>query len=256
VRVDGLEEPSLSILSPGTGPTLRGRSLPGTVGGGQPSYEESGVLRTERHRGGRHAVALLLCGAVLVTPLLLLRNDPAASAATQGPPTSTASAVRAPAPPARAGHRPGAGVDGRSTGSPGGPVSLDASPVRHDAPATSTTTEPPPTTTTTTAPPPPTTTTRPPPPPTTTTTRPPAVGSGVHTSGIVTYYAHPAGRCASPWLPFGTVVTVTNPANGATVTCTVDDREADTARSIDLATASFAVIAPLWQGVVDARLSW
>ena len=49
---------------------------------------------------------------------------------------------------------------------------------------------------------------------------------------------------------------MTNPANGATVTCIVDDREADTARSIDLATASFAVIAPLWQGVVDARLSW
>jgi len=134
-------------------------------------------------------------------------------------------------------------------------VALDASPVRHDAPTTSTA---PPSTTTTTAPPPPTTTTtRPPPPPTTTTTtRPLAVGSGVHTSGIVTYYDHPAGRCASPWLPFGTVVTVTNPANGATVTCTVDDREADTARSIDLATASFAVIAPLWQGVVDARLSW
>jgi hypothetical protein len=36
----------------------------------------------------------------------------------------------------------------------------------------------------------------------------------------------------------------------------VDDREADTARSIDLATATFAQIAPLWQGVVDARLIW
>jgi len=191
-----------------------------------------------------------------VTPLLLLRNDPAASAATRGYPMSAGSAARAPAPPARTGHGPAAGVDGRSAGSPGGPVALDASPVRHDAPTTtttSTTTAPPPSTTTTT--PPPTTTTRPPPPPTT-TTRPLPVGSGVHTSGIVTYYAHPAGRCASPWLPFGTVVTVTNPANGATVTCTVDDREADTARSIDLATASFAVIAPLWQGVVDARLSW
>ncbi|HVC66647.1 MAG TPA: septal ring lytic transglycosylase RlpA family protein [Acidimicrobiales bacterium] len=194
-----------------------------------------------------------------MTPLLLLRNDPAASAATRGYPMSAGSAARAPAPPARTGHGPAAGVDGRSAGSPGGPVALDASPVRHDAPTTttttttSTTTAPPPSTTTTT--PPPTTTTRPPPPPTT-TTRPLPVGSGVHTSGIVTYYAHPAGRCASPWLPFGTVVTVTNPANGATVTCTVDDREADTARSIDLATASFAVIAPLWQGVVDARLSW
>jgi len=52
------------------------------------------------------------------------------------------------------------------------------------------------------------------------------------------------------------VVRVTNPANGATVTCTVDDREADTARSIDLATATFAELAPLSQGVIDARLSW
>ena len=78
----------------------------------------------------------------------------------------------------------------------------------------------------------------------------------VQSSGVVTYYDHPAGRCASPWLPFGTVVRVTNPANGATVTCTVDDREADTERSIDLATATFAELAPLSQGVIDARLSW
>jgi rare lipoprotein A (peptidoglycan hydrolase) len=52
------------------------------------------------------------------------------------------------------------------------------------------------------------------------------------------------------------VVRVTNPANGASVTCTVDDREADTARSIDLATATFAELAPLSQGVIDATLSW
>ena len=32
------------------------------------------------------------------------------------------------------------------------------------------------------------------------------------------------------WLPFGTVVRVTNPANGESVSCVVDDREADTAR--------------------------
>ena len=70
----------------------------------------------------------------------------------------------------------------------------------------------------------------------------------MHTTGIVTYYDHPAGRCASPWLPFGTVVTVTNPADGTTVTCVVDDREADTARSIDLATDTFAVLAPCGRG--------
>ncbi len=75
-------------------------------------------------------------------------------------------------------------------------------------------------------------------------------------TGIVTYYDHPAGHCASPRLPFGTVVEVTNPANGASVSCVVDDREADTARSIDLATATFAELAPLSQGVIDAELDW
>ncbi len=96
------------------------------------------------------------------------------------------------------------------------------------------------------APPPtpaPTTTTVPPPPATT-------------EEGQVTYYDHPAGTCASPWLPFGTVVEVTNPANGESVSCVVDDREADTSRAIDLATATFAEIAPLSQGVIDAELSW
>ena len=97
------------------------------------------------------------------------------------------------------------------------------------------------------------------PPTTTTTTSAPASAlatAHVRSSGDVTYYDHPAGRCASPWLPFGTVVRITNPANGATVSCVVDDREADTQRSIDLSTATFALIAPLPQGVVDARLSW
>ncbi len=94
--------------------------------------------------------------------------------------------------------------------------------------------------------------------PVTTTTlgRPPATGAGVVTHGIATYYAHPAGRCASPWIPFGTTVWITNPANGKSVSCVVDDYETDTARSVDLATATFAEIAPLTQGVVDAELSW
>jgi hypothetical protein len=75
-------------------------------------------------------------------------------------------------------------------------------------------------------------------------------------TGQVTYYDHPAGTCASPWLPFGTDVEITNPANGKSVSCVVNDREADTARSIDLSTSTFALIAPLSQGVIDAQLSW
>ena len=126
------------------------------------------------------------------------------------------------------------------------PVAIAAVPVRNVV-ATTTPTAPATTTTTTSTVP-----------PTTTTTAPPAPMAGSHArwTGEVTYYDHPAGRCASPWVAFGTVVQVTNPANGATVTCVVDDREADTARSIDLATGTFAEIAPLSQGVVVAQLSW
>jgi len=125
---------------------------------------------------------------------------------------------------------------------PAAPVAIAASPVRQVVPTTSvprTTTTVPPTTTTST------------------TTRPTLqAASGNPSRGEVTYYDHPAGHCASPWLPFGTAVTVTNPDNGATVNCVVDDREADTARSIDLATSTFAQIAPLSQGVVKAILHW
>jgi len=120
------------------------------------------------------------------------------------------------------------------------------------APVTTTLAAPVPTTV-----PPPTTTTTAEPPTTTTTTRPVvSAAAGTDTSGAVTYYDHAPGTCASPWLPFGTVVRVTNPANGASISCVVDDREADTERSIDLATSTFAEIAPLSQGVIDAQLSW
>jgi len=92
--------------------------------------------------------------------------------------------------------------------------------------------------------------------PTTTTLPVVTSASGTLGTGQVTYYAHPAGTCASPWLPFGTVVRITNPANGLSVSCVVNDREVDRERSIDLATDTFAQIAPLSQGVIDAELSW
>jgi len=210
---------------------------PGTVGGGQQSYEESGVLRTERQRGSRRAVGLLLCGALLVVPLLLSQNGADASASVVGGRAAPASVSTDRVVTQRSAVRP----PPPSTVPTGGPVAIAASPVREVVPTT--TTVPPITTV------PPTTTT--------TTARPVLMaGSSVQSRGDVTYYDHPAGRCASPWLPFGTVVSITNPANGATVTCVVDDREADTARSIDLATATFAEIAPLSQGVVYAVLHW
>ena len=67
----------------------------------------------------------------------------------------------------------------------------------------------------------------PPPPPTTTTTAPVAVAAPppAHSEvGEATWYsAASAGMCASPSLPFGTVLTVTNDSTGASTTCTVDD---------------------------------
>ena len=126
------------------------------------------------------------------------------------------------------------------------------------APAT-TTTAPPATTTTTNAPPPTTTTTAPPPPPlppTTTTTAAPAATN--HESGQATWYsAAPAGMCASPTLPFGTVLTVVNNASGASTVCRVDDREgAGYPRVVDMSPEGFSQIAGLGQGVVDVTISW
>jgi len=95
------------------------------------------------------------------------------------------------------------------------------------------------------------TTTVPPPPP---TTRPPA---NVET-GQASWYSAPAGYCAHPTLPFGTVITVTNLANGATATCTVEGRGpfGGGGRIVDLDQTTFAKLAPLSQGVIDVRITW
>jgi rare lipoprotein A len=228
--------------------------------------KESGVLRTTVDQSRRPAAAVLLCGAVLAMPLLLIQ-----SGADAAPPDHSGSNGHHPsadaAPlvsePSASEVAVGAVHGGSSQPSPPGPQPT-AAPVRAavQTQAESTLTAENvashaalPDVATTTTPVPPTTTA--PPLTTTTTTRPPPspVDGSIH-RGQVTYYAHPAGRCASPTLPFGTVVRITNPANGRSVSCIVDDREADTERSIDLATGTFALIAPLSQGVIDAELSW
>ena len=108
--------------------------------------------------------------------------------------------------------------------------------------------------TTTTRPPPPTTTTRPP----TTTTRPPSSSSSSNSeTGSASWYDAPAGTCAHPSLPFGTVVTVENLANGATTTCRVEDRGPyQGGRIIDLSEATFSQIASTSDGVIQVRISW
>ena len=76
--------------------------------------------------------------------------------------------------------------------------------------------------------------------------------------GEATWYSGAAaGMCASPSLPFGTVLTVTNDATSASTTCTVDDREsAGYPRVVDMSPEGFAQIADLSQGVVEVTISW
>ena len=137
------------------------------------------------------------------------------------------------------------------------------------APTTTTTTAPPRSTTTTTAAPttttaPPATTTTTAPPPTTAPPAPapappppPPPAPANQQSGKASWYRYRAGECAHRTLPRGTVVTVTNVANGATATCTVTDRGPYTGgRIIDLDDDTFAQLAPLSAGVIDVSITW
>jgi rare lipoprotein A (peptidoglycan hydrolase) len=121
-----------------------------------------------------------------------------------------------------------------------------AAPPTTAAPTTATTAAP--TTTATTAAPTTTTTA----PPTTTTTAPPNAQSGK-----ASWYRYNDGECAHRTLPRGTVVTITNVANGRTATCVVTDRGPyGGGRIIDLDDNTFAQLAPLSSGVVDVTISW
>jgi rare lipoprotein A len=147
-------------------------------------------------------------------------------------------------------------------------VALPSQLVRYEEGADATPAAPPSTTTTTAAPPvastaittTPVTAARPP--TTTTTTAPPpavvVVAAGHSEQGQATWYAAaPPGRCASPTLPFGTVLTVVNNATGARTVCTVDDREqAGYPRVVDLSPSGFSQLASPSQGVVDVTISW
>ena len=84
----------------------------------------------------------------------------------------------------------------------------------------------------------------------------PAGGTQV---GEASWYSFAPGSgltAAHPWLAFGTVVTVTNLANGKSVRVVINDRGPFGGRVIDLSDQAFARIAPLSQGVCQVRLSW
>jgi hypothetical protein len=228
------------------------------VGAGALSPEKGGALRKQSTKGRRLGVAAVLCGGVFVAPLLLLQHGSAHAARV---PTGTSRAI---AHDARRGSALYSVVL---------PTQMMRYEAAHEA-ATTTTTAPP-----TTAPPVTPSTTPAATPkltpaveqasaPVTTTTVAPKVpapvtaarstAAGRSESGQATWYgAAPPGRCASPTLPFGTVLTVTNVATGARTTCTVDDREqAGYPRVVDMSPSGFAQLASTSQGVVDVTISW
>jgi len=189
---------------------------------------------------------------MLVVPLLLL---------------GTGATLTSAAPGGAGGGRTAASASARpETGTVANLKLAFQFPASTTSPGPTTTTTAPPATTTTA--PPATTTTRP---PATTTTRPPATtttgpqangarptGPTGSTTGIATWYAEaPPGKCASPWLPFGTTLTVTDIATGASITCVVDDREAaGPPHAVDLSPSGFEGMAPLSQGVIQVNISW
>jgi rare lipoprotein A (peptidoglycan hydrolase) len=82
--------------------------------------------------------------------------------------------------------------------------------------------------------------------------------TGAHSAvGGATWYAWHPGQCASPFLPHGTLLTVTDLATGKAITCLVTDTEAhNPGRVVDLSNWCFQELAPLSQGVIEVRITW
>ena len=84
-----------------------------------------------------------------------------------------------------------------------------------------------------------------------------AIAAGHFKYGVATWYSYFPGRCATWFLPMGTVVTVRDLATGHTISCTVTDHEdSGSDHIIDLSETQFAELAPLPQGVINVRVTW
>ncbi|MEO8424892.1 MAG: ubiquitin-like domain-containing protein [Actinomycetota bacterium] len=88
---------------------------------------------------------------------------------------------------------------------------------------------------------------------------PQGVPGGHEAGGQATWYDPPWSgfTAASPWIPFGTHVTVTDLVTGRTVIVVIDDRGPfSPGRIIDLSPEAFSVLSALGRGVLDVRISW
>lgn len=90
------------------------------------------------------------------------------------------------------------------------------------------------------------------------TGQPTFVNHGKSTTGSATWYPTVGLHAASPSLPFGTVVHVTNLDNGRTINVKIEDRGpyASPDRIIDLSPTAFGQLDPLGTGVVSVKLQW
>jgi uncharacterized protein YabE (DUF348 family) len=81
--------------------------------------------------------------------------------------------------------------------------------------------------------------------------------SGTETGEATWYQTNGSGLTAAhPWLPFGTIVTVTDLANGKSVKVVINDRGPFGGRIIDLSPEAFSALAPLSVGVIQVKLTW
>lgn len=199
-------------------------------------------------------VPLVLCAGLLSVPLLSTRlGSGPADTSVEVDAASAAAELAARTEPARASRsatpevvpvEPVDFVEETTTTT----VAVTVPPTT--AAPTTTTTRPKPTTTTTK--PKPTTTTTKPKPTTTTTTAPPRTQTGK-----ASWYQTTDGTCAHRTLPFGTIVKVTNLANGRSVSCRVADRGPYVAgRIIDLDREGFEQLTSASTGVIDVRIEW
>ena len=90
---------------------------------------------------------------------------------------------------------------------------------------------------------------------------PAAVSAGSHpTIGQATWYDPPWSglTAASPWIPFGTHVTVTDLDTGRSVVVVINDRGPFGApsRIIDLSPEAFSQLDSLGRGVINVRIAW